>query len=394
MFRLPLGDRTIMADVPRTGGSPLTPVTPSDGPRRRWHPRALLRGAPGAALIAAVTGALLGAGLTAWGSGSGPFARSAADWCGGTFADGDVERLFRGAGDVRQAELPLWEGRRSLVGPAGTCRLTTENWQVTVRVHRLDTEWTGEGRWANEFLAARLSPLGGGLLGMASDTRAWLAVPDGCEGRPGEGEGPTVVDISSGSAGPRDDVDVTDRAALARSVVRAVNGLLAGEDCAGRLADPVKGLPEPPEHQAEAPDALCGVKGLRLPGKREFDEKRPLITRGAGPVRTCDRGESPRRPGLRLMTVADPRLARVFDRLVRSSGAPVRHERGRGVLRADLGAFQADCPTGPVVFLVAADDGDRAADIRAVFSGYVRAEAQRVGCGTVRVTLPGPAASG
>ncbi|MFE9661117.1 hypothetical protein [Streptomyces sp. NPDC005955] len=366
--------------------TPEAPHAP-DARAPRWHPRRLLRGAPRTALIAATVGALLGAGVTAWRAETGPFAR-AASWCGGTFDDADVERLFRGSPDVTGALLPLWEGRRSLSGPAGTCRLTSDTWQVTVRVHRLDTRYAGAGRWADEFLGARLSPLGGGLLGMASDTRAWLALPDGCTGRADQGEGPTVVDVVNGAGNAGDEVDVRDRAVLARSVVRAVNALTTREGCPGTVPDPVKDLPAPPEHRDEAADAFCGIKGLRLPGKRTYEEYRPLVTEGAGPVRTCDRGNGPDRPDLRLMTVSDPRLAQVFDRLATDAGTPVRHDRGRGVVRADLGAFRAECPTGPVVFLVAAEDGERAGDVRALLPGYVRAEAARVGCGELRISLP------
>lgn len=65
-------------------------------------------------------------------------------------------------------------------------------------MHRLNDRAGDDGKWADE-LSARLTPLGGGLRGMASDSRAWLAVPDGCLGRPGNLDGPTVVDIAQGS---------------------------------------------------------------------------------------------------------------------------------------------------------------------------------------------------
>ncbi|MFJ6567781.1 hypothetical protein ACIQNU_10185 [Streptomyces sp. NPDC091292] len=355
-------------------------------PRPWWHPRRLLRGRLRPVVAAAVAGVLAGTGVTAWQTGTGPFAESG-NHCWGAFGESELKTLFGGSAEVTATELPIWQDKRGFDGPTGTCRLTSASSKLTVRLHTLDATYAATGPWADEFLGPRLTPLGGGLLGMASDTRAWLAVPDGCLGAPDEFEGSTVVDIARGAHDPDGDVVTEWRAVLARGVVRLINHVLADQGCDGTVADPVKGMPAPPEHSDEEPDALCGVKGLRLPGKREYEDYRPLVTRGEGPVRTCDRGRSSR-PSLRLMTVTDPRLAQIFGDLARNGGTRLRHARGDGSIRPDLGIFQAECQTGDVTFLVKSDDGERADDVAALLPDFVAAEADRIGCGTIRVSLP------
>ncbi|MFF2852177.1 hypothetical protein ACFVT5_38575 [Streptomyces sp. NPDC058001] len=374
------------ADALAPAAESAAPDTGPRPPRRWWHPRRLLRGRLRPVVAAAVAGVLAGAGVTAWQSGTGPFS-AAGNQCWDGFGEPELKALFGGSEDVTAAELPIWQDKRGFDGPTGTCRLTTAGSDLVARLYTLDTTYAGTGRWAEEFLGPRLTPLGGGLLGMASDTRAWLALPEGCLGAPDEFEGPTVVDVVQGRHDPGDDVDTGRRAAMARAVVRMVNHVLADQGCGGTVPDPVRGLPAPPSHIDEEPGALCGVKGLRLPGKREYDEYRPMVTRGEGPVRTCDRGLSSR-PGLRLMTVSDPRLAEIFDNLARDGGTKLRNPRGYGALRPDLGIFQAECQTGKVTFLVKADDADRADDVAALLPPFVAAEATRVGCGPIRVTLP------
>jgi hypothetical protein len=60
---------------------------------------------------------------------------------------------------------------------------------------------------------------------------------------------------------------------------------------------------------------------------------------------------------------------------------------GYGGLGPDLGIFQTRCQAGTTVFLVQADDG-MSADVRALFPGYVEAEAARLGCGPLKLKLP------
>lgn len=345
----------------------------------------------------AVVGALLGGAGVAWRAEAGPFADDRACW--GAFGQDDVAALFDGKRDITTSEVPITTDRTGSAGPSGECRLTSPRGRrITVQAHRLDSEFGGAGdKWADEFLSARLTPLGDGLLGMASDTRAWLAVPDGCIGRPSrlDAGGPTVIDMETGWTVYDDDVDTKARDALARAVVKLVNHYMADEGCTGRIADPVGRIPEPPRFLVEKKDGMCGVKGLRIPRAYQHEGRhRPLVTRGDGPVRTCDRDVLFDHPGLRLMTVEDPRLAVLYDRLSRDSAKePVKtgahgEQDGYGFIRDDMGLFQAECQTGQVTFLVRAEDGDRPGDIRELLPRYVAAEADRIGCGPLRVTLP------
>lgn len=369
--------------------------------RRRpwWHWQRLtgsrLRLAVTTGVAAAVVGALLGGAGVAWQAEAGPFADDRACW--GAFSRDDVAALFDGKRDIKTSDVPITSDRIGTEGPSGECRLTSPRGRrITVQTHQLAAGFGGAGdQWADEFLSARLTPLGGELLGMASDTRAWLAVPDGCIGRPNPLDitgGPTVIDLETGWTVYDDEVDTEDRDALARAVVKLVNHYMTEKGCTGTIADPTGRMPEPPRFLDEKKDAMCDVKGLKLPGAYERDGRGgPLVTRGDGPVRTCDRSVLFDHPGLRLMTVEDPRLAVLYDRLSRDGAKePVKagEHDGYGFVRDDMGLFQAECQTGQVTFLVRAEDGDHPGDIRTLLPRYVAAEADRLGCGPLRITLP------
>ncbi|MBO3680670.1 hypothetical protein [Streptomyces sp. NEAU-YJ-81] len=372
--------------------------------RRRpvWHWQRLARSRPRLAVIMAVTGAVVGALLggagVAWQAEAGPFAEDRACW--GAFSRDDAAALFEGrsggTADVKSSEVPITSDRTGAEGSSGQCLLTSDGSRITVQAHQLDTRFGGAGdQWADEFLSARLTPLGGGLLGMASDTRAWLAVPDGCIGRPRDADitgGPTVIDLATGWTLYDDEVGAAARDRLARAVVGLVNHYMAEKGCTGTIADPTGRMPEPPRFLDEKKDAMCGVKGLPLPrGYGRDSLGRTLVTRGTGPVRTCDRRVLFHHPELRLMTVEDPRLAMLYARLSQD-GAKKRIKAGEhdgyGFVRDDMGMFQAECQTGPVTFLIRADSGRRPVDIRTLLPRYVAAEADRIGCGPLRITLP------
>ncbi|MFE6286599.1 hypothetical protein [Streptomyces sp. NPDC057877] len=358
-----------------------------------WHWRGLLDGRLRPLLAAALSGVLLGVGGTAWQTQAGPFAPDEVCW--GALSRDDLAPLFRKPEDVKAVEAPVLHGD-PVDGPVGNCQLTNsdgDGWALTARVHRLD-ERTGDHRtWAGEFLSARLTPLGGGLLGMASDNRAWLAVPDGCLGRPGDFDGPTVVDIAQGDWISDMEPLTPQRDAMARMVVKLVNQVSADLGCTGTIADPVERLPKAARYtRTEKPDALCGIKGLTL-GKKRKPYHYPMITDGHGPVRTCDRDITGSQPTLRLMTVQDPRLAALFTRTALHEGDRVRSTAGYGGLGPNLGILQARCQAGPTVFLVQADDSGMSADLRTLFPRYVEAEAARLGCGPLNLDLPRPGAS-
>lgn len=363
-------------------------------PRPWWHWRRLTRGRLRPAVAAAVAGALLGGVGTAWHAQAGPFERESACW--GALSEDDVADLFDGKRDIEASDVPITSDHIHSEGPSGVCRLKSPRGRrITAQFHQLDTRFGGSrDKWADEYLSARMTPLGGGLLGMASDTRAWLAVPEGCIGRAPDREGPIVVDLETGWTAYDNEVDRGERARLTSAVVRLVNGYLTEQGCEGRVTDPADRLPAPARFKDEKPDAVCGIKGLHMRGGRKTDAyHRPLVTAGEGPVRTCDRDVLFGHPRLRLMTVEDPRLSALYAGLQYNGGREVKalggaQGAGSGFLRDDFGLFQARCPTGDVTFLVRAEGTGRAADIRTLLPRYVAAEADRVGCGPLRIELP------
>lgn len=373
-----------------TGGASAAPVPQPHRPW--WHWRRLTRGRLRPAVAAAVVGALLGGAGVAWQAQAGPFERESACW--GALSEDDVADLFDGKRDIEASDVPVTSDHISSEAPSGVCRLKSPRGRrVTAQVHQLDARFGGAGdQWADEYLSARMTPLGGGLLGMASDTRAWLAVPEGCIGREPDDKGPMVIDVETGWTTYDDEVDTGERARLTTTVVRLVNGYLAEQGCDGSVRDPADRLPAPARFKDEKRDAICGIEGLHMRGEREADTyERPLVTAGEGPVRTCDRDVLFDHPRLRLMTVEDPRLSALYARLKFDGGPEVKAvggARGTGFLREDFGLFQAKCQTGDVTFLIRAQGTDRAADIRTLLPRYVAAEADRVGCGPLRIKLP------
>lgn len=358
---------------------------------RRWHWRRLLRGRIRPLLAATLAGTLLGAGGTAWQTQAGPFAPDEVCW--GALSRDDLAATFREPEDVKAVEAPVLHSERSKDGPTGSCQLTNSDgdaWALTARVHRLDDRRGDHREWADEFLSARLTPLGGGLLGMASDNRAWLAIPDGCLGRPGDFTGPTVVDIAQGNWISDMEPRTKERDGMARMVVKLVNKVSADLGCTGTIADPVGRLPKAVRYtRTEKPDAYCGIKGLSLDTKRR-PHHAPMITDGPGPVRTCDRDITGSQPKQRLMTVEDPRLAGIFTRMALHEGDRVRAAVGFGGIGPNLGVFQARCQAGETVFVVQVNESGASADLRTLFPRYVEAEAARLGCGPLKPELPRP----
>lgn len=389
-------------ESPADRDSPAEPESPAEQglpteqrPPRWWHRRRLLRGRVRPLLAAGIAGALLGVGGMAWQAQVGPFAPDEVCW--GALTRDDLAPTFREPENVQVVEAPVLHSRRSLHGPTGSCQLTNsdgDEWAFTARVHQLDDGAGDHRKWAEEFLSARLTPLGGGLLGMASDNRAWLAIPDGCLGRPGDLDGPTVVDIAQGDPLIEEEPDTEERDGMARMVVKLANKVSAELGCTGTIADPVERLPKAARYiRTEKPDALCGVEGLALDEKPD-SLRRSMITEGRGPVRTCDRVYSGSRPDQRMMTVEDSRLAGIFTRTALDEGDPLRSADGFGGIGPDRGIFQTRCASGRTVFLVQFNKRDERADMRTLFPRYVEAEAARLGCGPLKLEVPPPSGGG
>ncbi|WP_419997645.1 hypothetical protein [Streptomyces boninensis] len=356
-----------------------------------------LRGRGLRLVAAAVAGALVGAAAVAWQQRAGPFAGDAeARLCWGSLSRQDLAPLMREPDGVQAVDVPVREDRVGHDGPTGSCHLTgldgaAGEWAITVQVHRLDGRYGSGGRWADEFLAGRLTPLGGGLSGMASDGRAWLTFPDDCRAPDaGLALGPTVVDIADSRPISGDESDRRRRDALTRLLIKVTNKVTAALGCSGRLADPVPHMAAPPRYDThERRDALCGVSGVALAGGRK-PTAYPIRTPGTWPVRTCDRDLSLGSPSLRLMTVEDPRLVRIFYG-PEYVGARVDsgNDSGFGGIGSNQAWFRARCETGEALFLVRSNGtGHRPGDVRALFPQYAEAEADRIGCGPLRLTLP------
>ncbi|MFE2940317.1 hypothetical protein ACFXKG_14835 [Streptomyces sp. NPDC059255] len=92
-----------------------------------------------------------------------------------------------------------------------------------------------------------------------------------------------------------------------------------------------------------------------------------------------------------MTTVADPGPAEIFHREVLRGGSRYKGTKGFGSFNESRALHQADCRTGPVVFMVEQRDDVESGGhrlTRDLMAGYVAAEAERVGCGPEKVTLP------
>jgi hypothetical protein len=361
-------------------GSGRPAVAPPDPTPRRERLRRLVRGRWLPAVAAGIVGALLATAGTLWWTGTGPFAST--DRCWGVSVAADI-RALDGRAESVVDEVPDTgsDGEPSRGVARGACRVLGHP-TFTARIHQLDLTYDGLGRWGEEFLGSRLTPLGGGLLGMASDSRAWLSLPDDCPARPDDLRAPTVVDITYGPADPGVDTDVRARATLTHLLVRLTNGVLRQQGCAGTIGDPAATMPAPARYVRERPGQVCGVEGITLPYARYLSERR---TPGREPVLSCEVGRG--RADLRMLTVTDPRLGALFlrpagDGDLRTAGPGVD---GSGVVTERRGVFVAHCQAGAVAFVVSEQSRSDPGTVRELLVRYVAAQAPRAGCGDLAV---------
>ncbi|MFD4140393.1 hypothetical protein [Streptomyces sp. NPDC058572] len=346
-----------------------------------------------AATVAGLVGALLGAGVVAWQTDTLPLLKP--DPCWDSLDDSAVSALF---GD-RRLEVDEQALRRdpSVASLSyGQCRITSykdeeARRQAIIRVHTLDGLYGKDAqRWPAEFLSSRMVTLGDGLPGMVSASRAWLALPQSCTGRPGSTQGPTVVDVALGEHDfdMQSEYDGEDRDAMTRVVVAAANGVIRELGCTGTYRTP-DALPGLPRWDDVRPRTFCGVKGLELPATYRKDLELNRFGGDAGAARICDAGREGR-PGIRLTTVFDPALAGILRQDTYKGGARITGTEGGGTLNPTRAVYQVSCQTGPVVFV--AEDLDLlrkdANFVRDVLPAYVEAETERIGCGAVKVELP------
>lgn len=214
------------------------------GPGMWWGrlARALPQGRR-ALLAAGLAGLLIGAGTVAWWEEAGPFQDGSARSCWDSLTGADLplradREKWGEAQDVRAEEVaPL----RS--SPTGHCRIT-DGWNtLRVRVHQ-PSSWQAEIKpvaadswpWTLTHVTSDMTWLGGELRGMASSTRAWLALPASCVS-PTAWDGPVIVDISIGGEEIRgaDEEYRTVRDSLARTVTRVANGTMRELGCDGEF---------------------------------------------------------------------------------------------------------------------------------------------------------------
>ncbi|WP_107424341.1 hypothetical protein [Kitasatospora albolonga] len=347
--------------------------------------------------VAGLVGALLGAGVVAWRTDTLPLVGPRPCW---DSLDGSaMTALF---GDRRteveeQSLRPDPEGQRLAYGQ---CRITGYGEvrgeeraarQVTVHVRRLDATFGTDSRtWPAEFLAANMAPLGEGLPGMASGMRAWIALPQSCTG--GGDSGPAVVDAGRGHASLDLDsaYDPAERSALASAVVAVANGVMRDFDCSGAYPAPGE-LADPVDWTDADPRAFCGIEGFVLPDRhRKSLTTTRTVAGDGGPARVCEGTYGRGRASVRFTTVVEPLTANVFTRDLFDGGPYLRGTKGRGTLGTTRAVYEKDCRSGRVVFMVeqlkSADSRYRYT--RDLLPAYVAAEAERIGCGPEKVTLP------
>ncbi|MEU6759381.1 hypothetical protein [Streptomyces sp. NPDC046685] len=371
---------------------------PEPVPARPSLVRRLLRNRTARATVAGtLAGALLGAGTVAWQTGTLPLIGPAPCW--DSLSDSTMSALFgERRTEVEEQKLQPDSRGRGLI--YGQCRITSYKdeqvrRQLTIRVHKLDGLYGSDARqWPEEFLAAGMVALGEGLLGMASSSRAWLAVPQSCTGRPSEFEGPVVVDVGMGPAGldVQSEYEREDRAALAHAVVDATNGVIRDLGCSG-----VYRGPELPKDvvtwQNTQPDAFCGIKGLTLPAEYRESLARIRTSGDGAPARICESARDYPKASVRMTTVVDPTLADVFSQDVLKGGTSFKGSNGHGSFNVTRAVYRARCQSGYVIFMLEQKDRVGKTDfalLRTLMPAYIEAESERVGCGHETVTLPQP----
>ncbi|WP_405507772.1 hypothetical protein OG323_15760 [Streptomyces cyaneofuscatus] len=375
-------------------------------PRPPWLKRLVRSRVARAVTAAGLVGVLLGAGTVAWRTETLPLLSPAPCW--DTFDSELTERVFGDRETVAETQR-LRPDPNSRTAVYGQCRITSYKDEAQERAAKQLTAQVrrpaGYGRqdvWPAEFLAADMVPLGSGLPGMVSPVRAWLALPESCTGRAGILSAPAVVDLATGDlagTGLIPENDLKNRAALAAAVVAVTNGVLRELGCSGTYPAPVPDkLPALVGWQDAKPGAFCGVKGLSVPAAYSDSLGRVRVGPDGGATRTCEAGGRYAPGDLRLTTVVDPTLAQVFadeagyggTRLDRTKGGP----EGFGSVDVTRGVYLAQCQTGEVAFViermkaVSSVAGKGPNLIRALLPKFVEAEAERLGCGPIRLTLP------
>ncbi|WP_251059327.1 MULTISPECIES: hypothetical protein [unclassified Streptomyces] len=367
----------------------------AEGSDSSWLRRLLRNRTTHTIAAGVIIGGLLGAGTMAWQTDSLPLLGPAPCW--DSLSDSTVSAVFGDRRiDVEEQKLQPDPRGRGLV--YGQCRITSfkgdeDRRQLTIRVHKLDGLYGSDARkWPEEYLAAGMVALGDGLPGMGSSSRAWLAVPQSCTGRPGDFEGPVVVDVEMGPAGLdiESEYEREDRAALAHAAVDATNGVIRDLGCSGTYPTPALAK-DVVTWKDTQPDAFCGIKDLSLPAEYRQSLSRMRIGGDSAPARVCEAAGDYPRTVLRMTTIEDPALAEVFSQDLLKGGTPFQGSNGRGTFNVTRAVYRARCQTGYVTYVLEQKDQlDKTGFelLRAMTPTYIEAESERIGCGPEKVTMP------
>jgi hypothetical protein len=354
--------------------------TVSPGPLRpRW--RRLLAWPTGV-----LAGALLGGLLVAWQEEAGLF-RDGDRPCWDSLSAAEVRELF-GERDTAIAELTPVRSMRELTG---ACRLDAgRGGQLTFRVHRpLDSTlpvYPQQDLWARHFIRPEMDMLGADLVGMASATRAWVALPDTCESGGDEGN-PLIVDLSGPDhepppeAGRTPEQNAQRRDLLVRTLIRVANGTMDLIGCTDPL--PLPGaLPALPALTTAENGSLCGSRHFALP-KSQRDHARVQRLSDDERIRVCALGFNHLSLDLVFTTVTHPTLTAALQQLA-LGGTDRTGDGNSGWGRAEnpLSAFYIpECGAGDAVFLVRDEYSYSESRLAsALLPDWIAAESERLGC--------------
>ncbi|WP_052499057.1 hypothetical protein [Streptomyces vietnamensis] len=367
-----------------------------------WVRRVIRSRTARVSVVAGLVGVLLGAGTVAWRTDTLPLVDGPAP-CWDSLSEGTVTALFGEDREIRAEEQKLGRDWRDRDLAYGECRVSglkdgEVRSRISIRVHELDGLYGMDGhRWPAEYLEPDMVPLGKGVPGMANASRAWVAFPESCTGKPRDFTASTVVDVALGRAGidrrPELPGWEEDRAALARTAVDAANGAMRALGCTASY--PLPGtLPAVAGWEETRAGTLCGIKGFALPAGFSAERREALSSERfggfGGPARVCEVGGQQPNTYLRFTTVVDPGLVDLFAQDVMRGGARVQGPKGYGSLSETRAAYKAKCPKGSVVFLVEQKRAidDVAFDLtRSLLPAYVAAETERIGCGPEKVKI-------
>ena len=199
--------------------------------------------------------------------------------------------------------------------PSAHCRLTTESGtkRLDVSVKVLD-DLDAYGGWQGDHVHARLTPMAGGLPGMAGPRNAWIVLPTDCPtAKSGRG---LVVSVAGTATQDLDERTEPGSPEFAHAAVSVANTVLAEHGCDGRLPvnkEPLRQLAgDNPTARLEQMRRQCGLD-LKDDLPDWVMAKDVFGGQLGGPIRVCEsRRPNESLPAFRLIAVNDPSLREVI----------------------------------------------------------------------------------